>query len=44
MYSRANNYEMSRQYARKALRLAVVLSNVYYEAKMVEALYILNYY
>ncbi len=44
MYTQANNYELGREYARKALKLAVVLGNHYIEAKMIESLYILNYY
>jgi hypothetical protein len=44
MYTQANNYELGREYARKALKLAVVLGNHYIETKMIETLYILNYY
>jgi hypothetical protein len=44
MYCGAKKYEDSRQYARKCLRLAVLLDNTYAESKMIENLSILNYY
>lgn len=44
MYCMINSYEESRVYARKSLKLAVVLNNQYLETKMIESLHILNYY
>jgi len=44
MYCLINCYEESRAYARKGLKLAVVLNNEYFETKMIESLHILNYY
>lgn len=44
MYCLSKHYEQSRSYARKCLRLAVILEDEYAENKMIENLSILNYY
>ena len=44
LYLRLCDYSKSRDYARKALKLAVVLGDSYQESKMIEALGKLNYY
>lgn len=44
LYCALKNYEQSRLYARKSLRLAVVLGDDYHEVKMIENLSMLNYY